>query len=187
MARRGELPVSAYVVLGLIGKYENVTAYGLKKAISAVIGNFWKIGHPQVYAVTRRLSEEGYIAELLEETGRRRRSFRLTQKGRDSFAAWMADSDVFHVEYRDTGTLKLFFADGMDDEAMLAFAESQAKGHRAKLAQFEEIGRKYRPKGYQVKSLEMGRTAQNAAIGFWTDFAEELRARIDDAANRDTG
>lgn len=187
MARRGELPVSAYVVLGLVAKYENITAYGLKKTISEVIGNFWKIGHPQVYAVTKRLREEGYIAEHLEETGRRRRSFRLTRKGRDEFDGWMADTDGFYSEFRDVGTLKLFFADGLDDETMLAFAEGQERAHRARLAEFEEIARIYPPRGYQVKTIEMGRVAENATIDFWTAFSEELRIRIEDSAERDAG
>ena len=49
--------------------------------------NFWTVPHTQIYTECARLAEAGLLDEEREETGRRRRIYRLTADGRASARA----------------------------------------------------------------------------------------------------
>src|SRR4029450_7966169 len=81
-------PVS-YVVLGLVARDGPSTPYALKAAVGRGIAHFWQFPHSQIYAETERLARLGLLAEEREQTGRRRRSYRITPQGRAALAAWL--------------------------------------------------------------------------------------------------
>src|SRR5262249_62093318 len=78
------LTPTSYVVLGLIERMEPASPYDLKLAAAAGVGQFWSLPHTQLYSECGRLAEAGLLSERREESGRRRRIYRLTKAGTEA-------------------------------------------------------------------------------------------------------
>ena len=119
-------PVSS-VVLGLVARDGPSTPYALKAAVGRGIAHFWSFPHSQIYAETERLARLGLLAEEREQTGRRRRSYRITAEGRAALAAWLAEPTDEPLQVRSLGLLKLFFAQHAEPEDVAELARVQAE------------------------------------------------------------
>jgi PadR family transcriptional regulator, regulatory protein AphA len=129
MSRADLTPVS-YVVLGLVARDGPSTPYALKAAVGRGIAHFWQFPHSQIYAETERLARLGLLAEEREQTGRRRRSYRITPSGRAALAAWLAEPAEEPPQFRSLGLLKLFFAQHAGPEEIAELARAQAALYR---------------------------------------------------------
>jgi PadR family transcriptional regulator, regulatory protein AphA len=129
MSRPDLTPVS-YVVLGLVARDGPSTPYALKAAVGRGIAHFWQFPHSQIYAETERLARLGLLAEDREQTGRRRRSYRITPSGRAALAAWLAEPAEEPPQFRSLGLLKLFFAQHAGPEEIAELARAQAALYR---------------------------------------------------------
>jgi PadR family transcriptional regulator, regulatory protein AphA len=129
MSRADLTPVS-YVVLGLVARDGPSTPYALKAAVGRGIAHFWQFPHSQIYAETERLARLGLLAEEREQTGRRRRSYRITAEGRAALAAWLAEPTDEPLQVRSLGLLKLFFAQHASPDDVAELARAQAELHR---------------------------------------------------------
>jgi len=121
-------------VLGLVNQAGEATPYALKQMASATIGNFFSIPHSQLYAEPDRLAGAGYLKVRREDSGRRRKHYSITAKGRKALAAWLDSPTEEMYELRDPGLLKLAF--GSDAKQL---ARAQLPAHEERLARFEEI------------------------------------------------
>ena len=110
-------------MLGLLEQGEPATPYDLKQFAQLSTNNFWSVPHTQLYTECARLAAEGLLDERQEQTGRRRRVYRLTKRGRELLAAWRDAPATDLYELRDAATLKLFFG---GDPATLAATQLQA-------------------------------------------------------------
>jgi PadR family transcriptional regulator AphA len=128
------LTPTSYIVLGLLDVAGEATPYDLKRIASATVGGFWSVPHSQIYAEPARLSRAGLLEEQREETGRRRKTYRLTDAGREALASWLASADTDGFELRDPGLLKLAFG---ADPAQLA--RTQFEVHRQRAKELEAI------------------------------------------------
>jgi PadR family transcriptional regulator, regulatory protein AphA len=126
-------PVS-YVVLGFIELTGEATPYLLKQLVAGSVGNFWTLQHAQLYTEPERLAKAGYLTEERERGGRRRKLYKITDKGSQALADWRAEPTDAIPELRAPALLKLFF--GADPAAV---APLQVEAHRRKLAEYEEI------------------------------------------------
>ena len=131
-----QLTQTSYVVLGLVASLGEATPYDLKQIAAATIGPYFSIPHSQLYAEPERLAGDGYLLERREETGRRRKHYSLTDKGRDALREWLQEPTGELYELRDPGLLKL--ALGADPEAL---AEAQLAAHQERLEEFRGIAR----------------------------------------------
>jgi PadR family transcriptional regulator, regulatory protein AphA len=129
MSRPDLTPVS-YVVLGLVARDGPSTPYALKAAVGRGIAHFWQFPHSQIYAETNRLARLGLLAEEREQTGRRRRSYRITAEGRAALAGWLAEPTDEPLQVRSLGLLKLYFAQHAGPEDVAELARVQAELHR---------------------------------------------------------
>src|SRR5262249_26316420 len=98
MSSRNLTPVS-YVVLGLIARDGPSTPYEVKRAVARGIAHFWPFPHSQIYSETEYLTGLGLLAEERERSGRRRRTFRVTDGGRRALESWLCEptSDAFQI------------------------------------------------------------------------------------------
>jgi PadR family transcriptional regulator, regulatory protein AphA len=126
-------PVS-YVVLGFLDWAGEATPYRLKQLVAGSVGNFWTLQHAQLYTEPERLAKAGYLTEEREAGGRRRKLYKITDRGRKALADWRAEPTDAIPELRSPALLKLFF--GADPAAV---APLQIEAHRRKLAEYEEI------------------------------------------------
>jgi PadR family transcriptional regulator, regulatory protein AphA len=160
---------TSYIVLGLVEAAGEATPYALKGMVQESIGNFWPLQHAQLYSEPERLAESGYLSERREQTGRRRRHYRLTAKGRRALAAWRAEPTAGLSELRDPGLLKLFL--GGDRRKL---AEAQVEAHQRKLDQYLELKKGdpgSEPRGPWL-SLEAGIGHAREWVRFWKRVAE---------------
>jgi PadR family transcriptional regulator, regulatory protein AphA len=161
------LTPTSYVVLGLIELSGEATPYELKQAVRASLANFWPIQHAQLYSEPERLAAAGYLNERRERSGRRRRRYSLTERGRDALAEWRRSPTERLSELRDPALLKLFF--GADPAAL---AQTRLVAHRAKLAEYERLKQRDPgdgPRGPWL-ALESGIGHEREWIRFWEGF-----------------
>src|SRR3954469_15254102 len=109
MTKRPTLTPTSYLVLGLVAREGECTSYDMKIMVSRSIGYFWTFPHSQLYAEPARHAEIGLLAEEQEAGGRKRRTYRLTDPGRDALRSWLAEPTDEPTEIRDLAVLKLFF------------------------------------------------------------------------------
>lgn len=129
MSRPDLTPVS-YVVLGLVARDGPSTPYALKAAVGRGIAHFWPFPHSQIYAESERLARLGLLTEEREQTGRRRRSYRITPQGRAALVAWLGEPTEEQLQFRSLGLLKLFFAQHAGPEGVAELARTEAARHR---------------------------------------------------------
>jgi PadR family transcriptional regulator, regulatory protein AphA len=164
---------TSYAVLGLIDELGPSTPYQLKSLASISVFHFWTIPHTQIYTECRRLAEAGLLDEQREETGRRRRTYRLTAKGRKALSEWRADPNTNLYELRDPGLLKLFA--GGDPAAL---AETQLEAHERRLHSYEALRESMRdmPEGMRL-ALEAGIGHAREYVRFWSRLREQRPKR----------
>jgi PadR family transcriptional regulator AphA len=161
-----KLTETSYAVLGLVNMCGPATPYTLKQAAQESIFHFWTIPHTQLYTECARLAEAGLLDEEREETGRRRRVFRLSKAGRRALEAWCANPDADMYELRDPGLLKLFC--GADP---VAVAEAQLEKHKQRLERYEQITELELPEGVRL-SVDGGIGHQREYVRFWSKLVK---------------
>jgi DNA-binding PadR family transcriptional regulator len=153
----------SYIVLGLLSWAEPATPYDLKQ-MAASLTDLWSVQHTQLYAEPARLAKAGYVTEEQETTGRRRKTYELTAKGRHALRAWKAAPTDAFTELRDPGLLKLYF--GADPSAVAA---DQLELHRRRLAEYEALAAqapKDAPAGPAL-ALQAGLGHEREWVRFW--------------------
>lgn len=161
------LTPTSYVVLGLVGVFGPCTSYTMKQFVSVSIGYFWPFPHSQLYAEPVRLAELGLLTEKQETTGRRRRTYTLTDAGREALRDWLAEPSDDPTEIRDLSVLKLFFGAQADDGDVVSLARHAVDAHHRRLAEYEQIAANPGIEAHQRKTLEMGLAFERMAIQFW--------------------
>lgn len=162
---------TSYLVLGLVAQHEPVTPYHLKKVVAESIGYFWSFPHSQLYAEPARLAEEGLLVEEQEQTGRRRRTYTITESGRAALDAWLAEPTAEPTEVRDLGLLKLFFGALAEPQAVAALAERQRDAHAERLAVYEKVcAHVGAADSYRTSTVGLGLAFERGAVAFWDEI-----------------
>jgi DNA-binding PadR family transcriptional regulator len=154
---------TSYAVLGLVDLYGEATPYQLKRIAQNSLFHFWTIPHTQLYSESARLAEIGLLHEHREESGRRRRTYRLTAAGHKTLHDWRADPRTDLYELRDPGLLKLFC--GSDP---VPLARSQLERHKQRLQAYERVAALTDIPGQTRLALEAGIGHEREYIRFWS-------------------
>ena len=155
---------TSYVVLGLLDQLGTASSYDLKLAAAAGVGHFWSLPHTQLYSEPARLAEAGYLDERRETTGRRRRLYRLTARGRKALDEWRSTPTDELYEIRDAGLLRLWFG-----APPAELAAVQLEAHRDNLAHLETLHDELTaelPEGVRL-ALEAGLGHAREYVRFW--------------------
>jgi len=133
---RNLTPVS-YVVLGLIARDGPSTPYDVKAAVARGIAHFWPFPHSQIYSETEYLTGLGLLTEDRERSGRRRRTFRVTEAGRRALQSWLHQptAEAFHI--RSYAFLQLYFGYFARPDDVLTLARVQMATLDAQLADID--------------------------------------------------
>ena len=161
-----QLTPTSYIVLGLLEWFGEATPYALKRIVAGSIGNFWTLHHAQLYSEPERLAKGGYVTVERERGGRRRKTYAITDSGREAVAAWRAQSTDSIPELRSPALLKLFF--GADPGEL---APVQLEAHRRKLAEYERIRDTMPesvPEGPRM-ALDAGIANERQQIAWWNE------------------
>jgi PadR family transcriptional regulator, regulatory protein AphA len=170
------LSATSYVVLGMIALRGPSTPYDLKRAVGHSVGYFWHFPHAQLYSEPDRLATLGLLALAVEESGRRRKTYSLTDAGRRALQDWLASPTDEHFQMRDIAELKLFFNEaGTPEDDVPALARDQIKQHEARIATYEEMVERFGTDPHaepRMITLELGLEMEHAALRFWTALAD---------------
>ncbi|MEU8935478.1 PadR family transcriptional regulator [Streptomyces sp. NPDC048409] len=171
------LTTSSFLVLGIIDKLGEASAYDVKVEAARTVAPFWSVPHAQVYAQCERLREGGLLTEVRRESGRNRRVLALTGEGRTALRSWLEDPAFVPVEARERGILKLWFGGRPD-----VLAPTQLGEHVKTLGEYEQlagsVGELLTPG--QREALEFGIRYERMMVGFW----EWVRDRDERTAER---
>lgn len=164
MSKRSLTPTS-YIVLGLLRDGPG-TPYELKNRATATTGHFWSVQHAQLYTETAKLAEDGLLTERREQKGRRRKTYAITDAGRQALDEWLAEPTADLVELRDLGMLKTFF--GAD---LSVLAPAQLEAHRERLARYEQLHHELKdadvPRGMML-TLKAGIGHEREYVRYWS-------------------
>lgn len=157
---------TSYAVLGLVERFGPATPYQLKQIAQVSIFHFWSIPHTQIYTECARLAEAGLLEERREETGRRRRVYRISAAGRDELRQWRDDPATDLYELRDPGLLKLFC--GAEPASL---APTQLKRHQRRLELYLQLrDQQELPTGMRL-ALESGIGHEREYVRFWSELS----------------
>jgi PadR family transcriptional regulator, regulatory protein AphA len=163
------LSPTSFIVLGLIQASGEATPYDLKSAMAAGIRDLWSLQHAQLYSEPARLAGSGYLIERQEQDGRRRKHYKITEKGRQALQRWLQEPPAALAELREPGLLKLFF--GADPQVI---ASTQLKLHEERLAGYETLVENTgdtAPRG-PVLAVKVGINHEREWVRFWSRLAE---------------
>lgn len=162
----------SFIVLGLLEYSGESTSYELKQLAGRVVNPFWVVQHAQLYAEPERLAQAGYLTRRQESSGRRRRYYALTERGRGALEGWRAVPSRGYMELRDPGLLQLFF--GADPGPL---ARAQLEVHEAKLGEYLQALKCgiEGPPGIR-RVWEAGIGHEHEWIRFWSAIANEAMA-----------
>ena len=176
-----ELGAPAYVVLGMV-RLGARSGYEIKQAVENSIRFFWTISQAQIYPSLQLLEEAGLITGRADPQGRRpRRVFETTQAGEAALRDGLTRDEPMPFELRDTGLLKVFFADALDREQALALlrAVRQRSADRVRtLRAIEPAAKAAEAKGnlYPGLTLQLGIAYHQAIIDVCADFERHFAA-----------
>lgn len=128
-----KLTVPSFVVLSIVKTFGEVTPYQMKVFAAASIDNFRPVKHAQLYSEPDRLADAGYLSVKREESGRRRKLYRITPAGTKAVEDWLKEPAESKLEVRDEAMLKIFF--GADP---IPIAQQCATMHEQTLAELEQ-------------------------------------------------
>ncbi|MBW3662860.1 MAG: PadR family transcriptional regulator [Actinobacteria bacterium] len=79
-------------ILGLL-KERPMHGYELRKELSAKLGSFWQVSFGSLYPTLKRLAKRGAVEVLFDDrsTARRRKIYRITQRGEQDFLDLIED------------------------------------------------------------------------------------------------
>jgi PadR family transcriptional regulator, regulatory protein AphA len=182
------LSPTSYLILGLISYRGPSTPYQLKRAVGRSVGYFWPFPHTQLYEEPSRLARAGLLVEQREEDGRRRRTYTITEAGREALAAWLHEPTTDIMQVRDLAQLQLFFSEFMSTEDLVAMAREQVRLYDQRLAEYEAIAARYanRPElGRRMASLDLGVRVTRTVHAYWRDIAANPPCCVRDEARSD--
>lgn len=107
-----------YALLGLLGERPS-SGYDLSRRFAAGIGTYaWDAKHSQIYPELRKLLDDGAI-EVAEEGARGRKTYAITDAGREELRAWLLTGPTSTGGVRNEHALRLFLLSALEpDEAV---------------------------------------------------------------------
>lgn len=175
-----KLTPPSYLVLGMV-RLGVSSGYAIKQTADASTQNIWPTSLAQVYPELARLQRAGLLTRKEDPQGARARSsYEITETGEAAFQSWLRSTHLGQLQFRDEGSLRLFFADALPDEEQLALVRrlreraQGAKEHlRGELIPAAQSGP---PEGVRYPVL-VGRLGADS-YAYWERWFARLEARI---------
>ena len=116
------------------------SGYDLAKRFDISVANFWHALPQQLYAELNRMERDGLVTTttVVQERRPNKRVFALSDAGRDALRRW-AEEPSRLASVKDELMVRLYAADFVDPEALVAGLEQRVAQHEAKLRTYEAI------------------------------------------------
>jgi DNA-binding PadR family transcriptional regulator len=176
--------------LGLLAWGGERSGYELHQLAGRTVGFIWKPARSQLYAVLKRLAQDGLVAGRHVEQADRpdKRSFSITDAGAATLRAWLDRVEPIEPEDRDGMLLKLFFGALGDADAGRAQLTDYRARVEGRLATYREIERGFDGEPdtaalHRLHSLRLG-IALMEATRAWADETLAAIAPVADLEDR---
>jgi PadR family transcriptional regulator AphA len=178
-ARTAAPPVTAteVAVLGLLTDGER-SGYDLLRAAERSVGFFWTPAKTQLYAVLRKLVDNGFAtARLIRQSERPDKTlYRITEAGEERLRAGL--EQIGSSVNKNPLELRIFFGEHRPLDAVVADLEAVRDRARAHLGELDEIALTFDHDEYFFPYLTLLRGKANAEADVtWAEQALELLAR----------
>ena len=164
-------------VLGLLTDGER-SGYDLLRSAEQSVGFFWTPAKTQLYAVLRRLVENGFATDRRVRQADRpdKTLYRITEAGLERLRAGL--EQVHSTVNKNPLELRIFFGDHRPREAVVADLEAVRDNARAHLQRLEEIEATFDHDEHLFPYLTLLRGKANAEADVrWASRALELLGR----------
>jgi DNA-binding PadR family transcriptional regulator len=123
-----------YAILGLLCRNPH-TGYDLAKAFDAALGNFWHVGHSQIYPELKKLLTDGLVeySTVIQGEKLEKKLYTITEAGRGDFMEWLLQDEPLDPTPKDKFGLRVYLSDMISDDELLRHLESQLVKRRQKL------------------------------------------------------
>nr|MDQ4007307.1 PadR family transcriptional regulator [Actinomycetota bacterium] len=151
-------------------------SYDLKRAVGHSVGYFWPFPHAQLYSEPKRLVDLGLLDVTLENEGRRKQTFTITDAGLERLREWLAEPTTDQMQVRDVAELKLFFGELATPDDILALAKEQVAQHEDRIAVYEQMQERFGGRtevSARMVPLRLGLRLERAALSFWRELYDE--------------
>ncbi|MCE7481471.1 MULTISPECIES: PadR family transcriptional regulator [Microbacterium] len=169
-----------HAILGLLDIAPQ-SGYDLGRAFAGSVAHFWHADQSQIYRTIDRLETDGAVAtELIVQTGRPdRRVHELTDAGRAELRAWL-HSPVEAPLPKEPFLARLFFAESLGVEGVLALLDERADAVRAEREQLAEIPRATQGLGAVLRTatLDAGLRAAEAELSWLADVRISVKKEM---------
>ncbi|MGP5007972.1 PadR family transcriptional regulator [Brachybacterium tyrofermentans] len=166
-------PVS-FIVLGLLATAGPQTSYELARNVDVSVSFFWPVPRSQLYAEPKRLAGLGLVSASQEASGRRRRTFTITESGQDALVRWLGTPPE-PSQYHDPAMLRLFFTDAAPERALTL--AKQRIGELMGMLQFLEQPGLGGTQPAHRRVLSWGRMTVRADLAFWQSVLDDIEGQ----------
>ena len=129
---------SRYAILGLLSQGP-LSGYALRQRFGESLANFWRLSFGQIYPLLHQMEGEGLVEALdVPDAPRGQRAYRLTERGTQALAEWLAEPPAFE-QTRSELLLKLAFAPSAPPGALQGHLRDFAARQRARVEQLAGI------------------------------------------------
>ena len=146
-----------FAILGLLA-LEPMSGYDIRRAVQDALRHFWNESYGQIYPALAALEKEGLVRlapPAQAKSGRPRKVYALTPKGRRALADWRRKPPVSRP-FRNELLLRMFFGDAPSARDLLAHVE------RLRAEESERL------EEYQALEARMKKTSKDhPALPFW--------------------
>jgi DNA-binding PadR family transcriptional regulator len=115
-----DLPITSYIVLGLLSFSDEMSGYDIRKAAENLQYFYWSPAQSQIYAELRRLAAHKLVSSrsVRQEGKPDKQLFHLTSEGTAVFQQWLTHAPLPPIMLKQPVLLKLFFGHMADTAAM---------------------------------------------------------------------
>jgi len=165
-----------YAILGLL-RYTDMHGYGIKEHLEKNFSYMWSVNFGQIYPNLKNLEEESLIKMTdispSEEGGPQKKCYSLTEKGKEEFERWLAESPERAMFIRDPFLLKFTFFGFGDRQRSLEIINDQIAIYEKELRQRKNKQVKWDQKSIYVRLLSELGISQNEMYLKWLKHARD--------------
>jgi PadR family transcriptional regulator AphA len=177
-----KLAATSYVVLGLVS-VRPVAGHELAGFSERSIGNFFPIARSQIYSELERLCRLGLLSvtEVQQQRRPTKRVYELTEAGEKELRRWLDEGPVSPERTRNLFLVRVFFADRVSPERLVALLDEYETVARAKFETLAGVAERLadRPEAaFRRATAVYGMRHAQATLDWVSDMRAILRGAV---------
>lgn len=177
------LTTTQHLILAVIAWRGPATPYELKDYFSRIVRFLVDVPHTLLYTEPPKLAALGLVHEEREETGRRRRTYTITEDGMEVVRAWLATPPVREPSLDDEAIMKLTYSVFSTPEAVARLARHQIEYYENRIEKIDTALPTSDDDAHRRRYLRTGaRLARSQAVvlvEFWRDVERDPDREIE--------